>query len=110
MSETKNNNNEIQLAADFIETLNPLIAIGVHHIPILEKTLKNLKKTKDNVVSGAAIIGSEYREKELQLDYRIQRLESLVNLLKIYKESENTIKEISNIKSNQKKINTLFGI
>lgn len=102
---------QIQVAADYInEMVNPILLPGIMQLPLFEHTLKKLKKQISDIVSAAAIIGTDYRIKERDLKYRAKRIEALINFLKAYKETEKEIGEIKNMKDNQNKINELFGI
>ena len=101
---------EIQEVADYINGLNPLIAMGYKFQATLEATLKSMKKQKSDVVSAAALIGQDYEIKEKDLDFRIKRMEALINLIKAYKEGDKAMGEIAEMKSNMNKINHMFGL
>ncbi len=99
---------KIQKAAEFITSLNPIIVVGFEYLPELKRTLEELETRKHKVVSAAPIIGEGYRKKELNYEYRIERLSALINLLEAYKKSEETIKEINSLDKNREMIDKMF--
>ncbi len=106
----KPNKERIQKAADFVENLSPIIVAGFEFLPEFKLTLKHLEEMKLNIVSGAAIIGEGYREKELNCEYRIERIKGVIHFLEAYKESENTIKEIEKLGNHAASMTKLFGV
>ena len=106
----KNNKKRIQQAADYISNITPLVARGVEFLPEFKATLKHLKETKNKIVSGSAIIGDSYRVKELNCEYRINRLAAWINLLETYTKSEEIIAAIKQANTQGDSMRKLFGI
>ena len=103
-------NKKIQEAADFISNITPLVAVGFRFLPEFKQTLKHLKEMKSNIVSGAVIIGESYRVKELNCEYRINRLSAWINLLETYTKSEEIIMAIKQADTHAQSMTKLFGI
>ena len=101
---------EIEEAANFVTILTPFLGSGFEHIAVLEHTLEKWEEQKSTIVSAAAIIGPGYEKKEKELEYRIEHLEALINLLKAYRKSQDTIQEISEMDEGRVKINKMFGL
>lgn len=102
------NNIDINEVALFIETINPILALGITKIEIFEESLKEIEKLNITHEAIGIINSGTYEIKQKELGYRIERLRAIINLLKIYKRSEKDIEEIKQMKNTQRDIDGMF--
>lgn len=101
---------KVQEAADYVTMLQGFLAPGIEMLPLLEDSLKNFKRRADDIMSAAVIIGPDYETKHMDLKFRCERLEALINLLNVYKKSQETITKIAEKRRQKASVNAMFGI
>lgn len=100
---------DIQRVADFMNSINPLIAMGIMKIKLFEQALKEMEDAH-STHQAIGFIASGYEIKQKEYKFRIERMKAVVNLLKVYLESQNDIVEIESMKENHQKIEDMFGL
>lgn len=99
---------ETRRVLQFIDSLNPLVMLGINLIGSFEKVSANLQK-RFNVHEAIGIIDPtnyEIQQKEYKL--RIKRLNAIMNLLKVYRETQETIKEIRSENKSENPLGFLY--
>ena len=93
----------------FIDTLNPIIGLGIINLSLFETVLKQMEDAY-STHQAIGFIASGYEIKQKEYKFRIERMKAVVNLLKVYLESQEEIAEIELMKKQHNNIEKIFGL
>jgi len=87
----------------YLEVLHPIISLGMKDLSLFKKALDQLEEIISNY-EAIGFISSKYMD-ECELNkVRLLRMKSILNLLKVYSETQETI---SNLKKKNRNLNEI---